>query len=355
MYSINDISQETTLLLKKANYISIIDDNNIYSKELLINIYNYFSEQDKKIIILNYLTGEKEQLSSKYPILISDYEIESDIALGTKTLLYKRLLSFFKEKFPIEPTFSTLNLLIDDFLEEEAFKTLKKELTIHSDISLKFKFNEFTPNDLIKKMEINCIVGDEEKKFYDIPYLERLKFKLSLHTTLENSLNREFIYLFYYPERLLSTADIKELKRFLNNLIKNNGVVIVTTTSKHLLGDSLDEINIIQNKKLLNFQKSYELEKSYLMSYPEIKEWNFIGERLLYLVKNYLLENIHDIKITNKSKNDIDEIFLKSYEDIFILVFYLEKIGLNYKLDLDYNDSCVFSNYIKKNFYFKNY
>ncbi|MDX8337264.1 hypothetical protein, partial [Candidatus Cetobacterium colombiensis] len=109
-------------------------------------------------------------------------------------------------------------------------------------------------------------------------------------------------------------------------------------------------INFIQNGKLLNFDKNDILKEKYLENYPKLEEWSFIEKRLLYLIKNYILENFEEIKITNKLKNEIDEIYLKSYEDIFIIIFYLKELGILYSLDLIYDEHCVFSNYINKNF-----
>lgn len=354
MYILENILRAPNLKIKKSNYISIITDNTEVSKEILTGFYNYFSERkiplEDKVLILNYFTGEKEQVSSKYSIYIANSEIDSEVELGSKTFLYNRVLTYFKEKFPIEPVFLTLNSLIENFFLEDIFENFKKEFSLYSKYSIEFQCNAFTPIDLIKKLEIKYSLNGENQTLNQISSYEKLKLKLSMYEIKNVIGNKEKIYIFYYPENLLTTFEIKQLKVFLEELTINEGTVLLATNSKYLLGDNLENINFIQKGKLLNFEKEDILKKKYLENYPKLGEWDFIEKRLVYLIKNYILENFQEVKITNKLKNKIDEIFLKSYEDIFIIIFYLEEIGISYSLDLIYNEHCVFSNYINKNF-----
>lgn len=149
----------------------------------------------------------------------------------------------------------------------------------------------------------------------------------------------------------MTTIEVRELKLFLKKLLTNNSIVIVATNSKYLIGDNIDDVNIIYHKKLLNFEKVDELKEKYLQNYPKLQEWKFIEKRLIYLIKNYILENFQNIQITNKITDDINKIVLNSYEDIFIIIFYLKEIGISYLLDINYDNECVFSNYLNKNFY----
>lgn len=354
MYILENIIQIPNIKIKKSNYISITTNNIEISKEIVREFYNYFSEKksigEQKVLITDYLTGEKEQVSSKYPIYIEDSEISSEVELGSKTFLYQRILAYFKEKFPIEPVFLTLNSLMDNFFLEEVSEKFKKEFSLYSKYSMEFQCNPFLPSDLMKKLEIKYTLDSKEQNLNQISNYEKIKLKLSMYEIKENVEKKEKIYIFYYPERLLTTNEIKKLKLFLEELIIKNGIILVTTNSKYLLGNNMDSINIIQNGKLLNFEKVEKLKERYLDNYPKLQEWDFIEKRLVYLIKNCILENFQDMKITNKLKNDIDEVFLKSYEDIFITVFYLKEIGISYHLDIDYDNNCVFSNYINKNF-----
>lgn len=81
MYILENILQAPNLKIKKSNYISVVTDNIQTSIEILIEFYNYFSEKkvplEQKVLVLDYLTGEKEQISSKYPIYIGSSEIDS--------------------------------------------------------------------------------------------------------------------------------------------------------------------------------------------------------------------------------------------------------------------------------------
>lgn len=354
MYILENILRAPNLKIKKSNYISIVTDNIETSREILIGFYNYFSEKkvpfEEKVSVLNYFTGDKEQISSKYPIYIENSEIDSEIELGSKTFLYGRVLAYFKEKFPIEPVFFTLNSLMENFFLEEIFENFKKEFSLYSKYSIEFEAIPFTPSDLIKKLDVKYSLNGEKQTLKQISNYEKIKLKLSMYEIKEVIENREKIYIFYYPERLLTVFEIKQLKIFLEELVVNGSTVLLATNSKFLLGNNLESINLIQKGKLLNFEKEVILKEMYLENYPKLEEWNFIEKRLVYLIRHYILENFQEIKITNKLKNEIDEIFLKSYEDIFIIVFYLEEIKIPYQLDLIYDENCVFSNYINKNF-----
>ncbi|MGL5191203.1 MAG: hypothetical protein ACRC7S_16310 [Cetobacterium sp.] len=354
MYILENILGTPNIKIKKSNYISIITDKTELSRKILESFYNYFSEKrlssEEKVLIINYFTGEKEQTSSKYPIYIENSEIDFEIELGSKSILHQRILGYFKQKFPIEPVFLTLNTLMDNFFLEEVSEKFKSEFTIYSNYKIDFEFSSFSPNDLIKKINIKYKLDENEYNLNEISNFEKIKLKLSMYESQDLVKNREKIFIFYYPERLLTTYEIKKLKLFLRELITKSSTIILATNSKYLLGDSLEEINIIKNQKLLNFQKIDILKQKYLENYPKLEEWDFIEQRLVYLLKNNIFENLEDLRITNKLKNDIDEIFLKSYEDIFIAVFYLKEIGISYNLDITYDESCVFSNYIKKNF-----
>ena len=354
LYRIENFEQEKNILIKKSKYISLFSDKTEISRKICEGFYNYFSDKknmsDKKIIINNNETGEKEQISSKYPIYLYDNDIELEAELGSKTVMYQRIVEYLKEKYPIEPVFLTLNSLMESFFLEETSENLKKDFTTYSEYNMDFDFKDFTTSDLMKKIEVKYLLNSEVKPLEEISNFEKLKLKLSLYEVKNKIEEREKLYIFYYPERLLSIEEIKKLKKLLERLIENNGIVVVATNSKYLLGDTLDSINIIKDKKLLNFEKNDELRELFLENYPELKEWTYIENRLVYFIKNYLVLDGEKLKITNKRKNDLEELFLQSYEDIFILVFYLKNINMSYELDIDYNENCVFSNYINKNF-----
>lgn len=354
MYILENISGTSNIKIKKSNYISIITDKTELSRKILEGFYNYFSEKrlssEEKVLITDYFTGEKEQISSKYPIYIENSEIDFEVELGSKSILHQRILGYFKQKFPIEPVFLTLNTLMDNFFLEDVSEKFKSEFTIYSNYKIDFEFSSFGPSDLIKKINIKYKLDEDEQNLNQISNFEKIKLKLSMYEIGDIIKNREKIYIFYYPERLLTISEIKKLKLFLKDLTIKSSTVILATNSKYLLGDNLEEINIIKDQKLLNFQKIDILRQKYLENYPKLEEWDYIEKRLVYLLKNNIFENFEDLRITNKLKNDIDEIFFKSYEDIFIAVFYLKQIGISYDLDITYDDRCVFSNYIKKNF-----
>lgn len=152
MYILEDESKILSIQIKKSNYISIVSDDSNFSKKLLEGFYYYFSEKklinEEKILIYNYHTGEKEQKSSKFPIYIEDHDIDFEVELGSKTVLYQRLLKYLKEKFPIEPVFITLNSLVNNFFLEDDFEKFKENLSLYSKYSIKFQCSPFSPMDI---------------------------------------------------------------------------------------------------------------------------------------------------------------------------------------------------------------
>lgn len=352
MYILEEMENLSRIEIKKSNYISIFSDDMKILQEICDSFYLYFSEKrvisDKKIRILDYRTGEKEKISSKFPIYLSDNSIEEEVEMGSKTILYKRILDFMKEQFPMEPAFSTLNIILDNFLQEEITESLKKDISRYSEYKVDFKIAEFTPNDFIKKIELRYFSCENEIDFKEISNLEKLKIKISIYENSKIIGEREKIYIFYLPENNLSLAEIKSLKKFLLEL-SERATVIVATNSKYLLADELSGINIIKEAKLINRIEEDKLKKEFIQNYPTLPEWTAIERKLLYLIKNYLLENLDNLRVTNKLKNEMDEISLSSLEDIFILLFYAKLLNLEAILDLEYDNHCVFSNYLEKN------
>lgn len=200
MYILENMFQLSDIKIKKSNYISIISDDINISRDILMSFYNYFSEkknlENKKILIMDYYTGEKIKKTSKYPIYIENSEINSEVELGSKTILYQRILKYFKEKFPIEPTFLTLNSLIENFFLEDIFEQFKKEFSLYSKYSLEFDCKPFTPNDIIKKLDVKYTLDLNKQDINYIPNFEKIKLKLSMYEMNEIIGNKEKIYIF---------------------------------------------------------------------------------------------------------------------------------------------------------------
>lgn len=216
MYCIENYKSIEKLYIKKSDYSVLVGEDTIFLKEACEAIYSYFNEKkisnEKKLYITNSETGEKEKVSSVEVIYLEDNNLDIEIQLGSKTILYSRLLNFFKEKLPLEPSLITLNSILDDFSLDNVSEELQREFSKYSNNKIEFKFEEFTAADIVKKTIFNFYEGYEERKYEYISLMEKLKIKLSIFDILDE--NIEKIYLFYYPENNFSISEIRELSFF---------------------------------------------------------------------------------------------------------------------------------------------
>ena len=359
MYLIENYRAIERIKIKKHNYIVLTGDDTLFLKDICFAFYDYFESKkiikenkdinEKKLYITNFLTGEKEQISSQRAIFIKNNDLQDELELGSKTILHSLLSAYFKEKMPIEPSLRTFNTLLSNFSEEEIFEKLEKELSKFSEYKFDFTFKEFTPNDIIKKIEVNFIRSEVEYQSFSISNLDKLKLKLSLYDKEEESLEK--IYIFYLPENDLSVKEQRELKIFFDELSKNS-TVIVATTSKYLFDLSFDSLNIIIDKKLKNNLKAEEFLEKMALEYPLEKTKEKFKVKMNHLIKSYINDIISGSIITNKRDIIEDSIFFSSDEEIFLLLYFLKKSDIKYKTDFNFLDETVFSNYIKNNFQF---
>lgn len=352
MYCIENYKSIDKIYLKKANYTVIIGDNSNYLKEICEAIYCYFNEKkitsDKKMYITDKNTGEKEQISSKEVIFLENNELNTELELGSKTILYSKILAFFKEKMPIEPSLITLNTLLENFSFDNVAKEFQNRFTEYSEYKLEFLFELFTPTDIVKKINFNFFKEDIEEKYENISNIEKLKIKLSIFDS--EITPKEKIYVFYYPENNFTAKEISSLKIFLYKLSLINNVIVVTS-SKYLLDEPLDSLNIIIENTLINGMLEEEIICELIEEYPLLPIKEEILHKLRILVRKNIIELILKTKITNKKENDnFEYLYLDSEEEIFLILYYLKKMNYPYEVDLDFKEHCVFSNYIKKNF-----
>lgn len=242
----------------------------------------------------------------------------------------------------------TINSLIKELDLEENIVSFNRELTKYSDIKFKFDLEEMTIADFIKKINIKTEINEENISLLSLNSFERLKLQIGIIEKNVDSIGKDKIYIFIFPEKNLSMIKIKELKKFFYNLAENNKV-IVATFSKYLFDfSSLDNINIYLNNKLLNIFSEEEILKDLEMNYPVLELSEKILEKLRFILSQYLSECFYKNTITNKFLNSEDTIYIENFEFIFLLLFYLNKCKIPYVKNLNYDDNSPFSNYIKE-------
>lgn len=358
MLEIENFRSINKIQLKDNNYNVLTGDNEILLKDICEAVDIYFNNKkiskwdkeinDKNLIIQNYFSKEKEKTSSKCSILIEKENIDEEIMLGSKTILYSAFNTFFKNILQTEPLIMTINSLIKELDLEENIVSFNRELTKYSDIKFKFDLEEMTIADFIKKINIKTEINEENISLLSLNSFERLKLQIGIIEKNVDSIGKDKIYIFIFPEKNLSMIKIKELKKFFYNLAENNKV-IVATFSKYLFNfSSLDNINIYLNNKLLNIFSEEEILKDLEMNYPILELSEKILEKLRFVLSQYLSECFYKNIITNKFLNSEETIYIENFEFIFLLLFYLNKCKIPYVKNLNYDDNSPFSNYIKE-------
>lgn len=358
MLEIENFRSIGKVLMKDTNYTVLTGDNEILLKDICDAVDIYFNDRriskcdkeinDKILVIQNYFSKEKEKISSKCSILIEEERINEEIQLGAKTVLYSAFNTFFKNTLLTEPLIMTINSLIKDLNLEENIVSFNEELTKYSDIKFKIELEEMSITDFIKKIKIETEFNEKDINLLSLNSFEKLKLQIGIAEKNTNSIGKDKIYIFVFPEKNLSMSELKKLKIFFTKIAEKNKIIIATFSKYFFDFSNLDNINIYYENKLLNnFSEEefiYELE----MSYPVLKSKDEIFSRLKFVLSQYLSECLFNKTITNKFLDLEDILYIENFEFIFLLLFYLNKCEIPYIKNLIYDDNSPFSEYIKE-------
>ena len=354
MIEIKNFRNIPSLIMKNRNYTVITGDDEILLKDICDSIYFYYNDKklgkkdkinDLKLEIVNYFSKVKEKVSSKQCIYFFQEKIEEEFDLGSKTVLYSRFNNLFKEKLPTEPILITINSLIEDLEIDKFTLDTVSEISKYSDYQLKFSFDKLTSSDLIKKIKISVLKDENDIEINNLTSFEKLKITLGI---LDEETIKDKIYIFLFPEKNISIKELKELKKFLLELSKNNKIIIATFSKYLFEFSSLDNLNIYQNKELKNLFFEEELIKVFEENYPIFETKENISQKLKSVLNIYLGEFFYKNKITNKFSLEEENLYINDYEHIFLLLFYLKLSKINYQKDIEYNHRSPFSNYIEE-------
>lgn len=356
IYRIENFRSIESVDVKKNSYILLFGEEGNFLRDICMSFDYYFKDKkltkedkdisDKKLAITDFYTGEKLQQSAFDTVFLESNSIEEELEFGSKTVLYGIVNNFIKEKISIEPSFTTLNAILQDFELEESISKLKNELSRYSKYRLELSFQEFSSADIIKKIDIGFM--DEEKAVnqYAVSNIEKLKIKTGIYEQNCN-ISKDKIFIYYYPENSMNIKEQIELKRFFDEIAKQS-IVIIATASKYFIDmDLFDSLNIYQNKKLKNSLKKDELLELYFQNYPILKTKIEIEEEIKFSVCKYISDVMNGFILTNIKQFNQNSVYIENYETIFVLLFYLKQAGIPYKADIKYDDDSVFSNCIK--------
>ena len=358
MLEIENFRSINKILLKNRNYNVLTGDNEVLLVDICEALDMYYNKKrkskvdkelnDNNLMIYNYFSKEKEKISSRCVICVGGENLEEELQLGSKTLLNSVFNKLLKIILVTEPLLITANSLLKELNLTEAVSELNKNISQYSDVKFEISIKELTASDIIKKMEIHPVYQNEYLYMKSMSEFEKLKLQTGIIEQSVDVDGKDKIYIFVFPENKIALKDMPKLRNFLLELAKENKV-IVATFSKYLFDFStLDNINIYINSKLTNSFSEDEIINEIYENYPVLKSKSEINALLSFVLKNYLSDVLLGNTITNKFFCELDNVFIENYEFIFLLLYYLKKIRLSYKLNLNYDPTSPFSNYIEE-------
>lgn len=358
MLEIENFRSIDKILIKDTNYNVLTGNNEILLRDICEAFDMYFNEKkiskwdkevnDKTLIIQDYFSKEKEKTSYKCSVLIKNENIEEELLLGSKTLLYNTFNNFFKNTLLTEPIIMTINSLIKDLNLEENIVSFNEELTKYADIKFKIELEELGISDFIKKITITPEIGEKNISLLSLNSFEKLKLQLGIVEKNIATIGKDKIYIFIFPEKNLALKDLKKLKNFLYNLSKENKIIVATFSNYLFDFSNTDNINIYFENYLSNSFLEEELLKELEMNYPILISVDEILKKLKFVLKQYLLSSLYSDVITNKFSENEDVLYIENFEYMFLLLFYLKKSKIPYAKDLNYDYNSPFSNYIEE-------
>lgn len=358
MLEIENFRSIDRILMKDTNYTVLTGDNEVLLKDICAAIDIYFNDKriskcnkeinDKTLVVQNYFSKEKEKISSKCSILIEEERISEEIQLGSKTALYNAFNTFFKNTLLTEPLIMTINSLIKDLNLEENIVSFNEELAKYSDVKFKIELEEMSITDFIKKIKIRTEFNEKDINLLSLNSFEKLKLQIGIAEKNIDTVDKDKIYIFLFPEKNLSMSELKKLKIFFNKMAEKNKIIIATFSKYFFDFSNLDNINIYHENKLLNNFSEEEFMCELEMNYSVLKSKDEIFMRLKFVLSQYLSECLFNKTITNKFLDSEDILYIENFEFIFLLLFYLNKCQIPYIKDLNYDDNSPFSEYIKE-------
>lgn len=359
MLEIENFRSINKILLKNRNYNVLTGDNEVLLVDICEALDMYYNKKrkskvdkelnDNNLMIYNYFSKEKEKISSRCVIYVGRENLEEELQLGSKTLLNNIFNKLLKIILVTEPLLITANSLLKELNLSEAVSELNENISKYSDVKFEISVKELTASDIIKKMEIHPVYQNEYLYMKSMSEFEKLKLQTGIIEQSVDVDGKDKIYIFAFPENRIALRDMPKLRNFLLELAKYNKVIVATFSEYLFDFSSLDNINIYIDSKLVNLCSEDEIIDEIYENYPVLKPKNEINNLLSFTLKNYLSDILLGKTITNKFSYKSENIFIENYEFIFLLLYYLKKLKVAYKVDLYYDSNSPFSNYIEDN------
>lgn len=260
----------SNLKIKTENNIIAIYGENNSGKTTFVNDFISLVQNKKRNVF-----SEKEYDEAREIILIAEeWELKNELELKKKSILRKFIFKHILE------TLENENIDLTEILgkNEElnlVLKTMSKYIKFEdSNYHLNPKFNFKNDSEIIELL-FKIAIFDKDNEEIEEKWLsksEKLNVYINLIIELES---KNKIFIFDCPETYLDPVEIKKLSELINNLAKNN-LIIITLRNPALtkyLNIHINEFFYLSNSE--RKIKKFFVNENYLINYYSLSNNNF--------------------------------------------------------------------------------
>ncbi|GEL07763.1 hypothetical protein SHA02_11790 [Salisediminibacterium halotolerans] len=262
------------------------------------------------------LTSDQDLTHHQHQIFkMSNMELLEETQLGAKTLLKTRLKEDLLNELEFEGYVQTVNSLLEDLVELTS-----------SDLPLYVK--KLDAEAIIKLLGVDFGLAEDE---YDYGFLfNRLTVILPvIERTILTNAKTSPIFVYYYPEHLLSPRQQVMFKEYLLQVSEKMNVLVLSK-SRYFLSDELMGNNVIANGKQIiteDFLEELEWRAPVNYSIDQLKQ------SCTDLLKSYAM-NFETFPVISNCK--LADIHVFAEADLYVIIELMEEFNFEYALEINY-------------------
>ncbi|QQK78956.1 hypothetical protein HUG20_02910 [Salicibibacter cibi] len=312
-------SENVDLNLNISNYCCIFDNHSFNEKELLDLLVGYFQPRSKvkSLVSIKEIDNHYENVTAHHYqfFSLSTVNILADTQLGSKSILKRKLRQDFLNEIEFSGYLQTINSLIEDAVQ-----------LIETDLPIEVK--KLDVDGLIKLLDVNFEL--KESADYGVIFHQlQLLLPMITKTILKTSKVQPLV-IYYYPEHMLGPRQQVQFKKILDQCADKMTFIVLTKSRYFLSKDLLSNNLIINGKQRLTNEYFEEMEWNAPLDFKkEELEHTFSKIFNTYVVNLETYPTISNYQIADIQVNrDIE---------LYVLIDFMEEMGLEYSLDIDYS------------------
>jgi hypothetical protein len=302
--------------LNVASYSALFVNSTTNEEYVIRPILNYFKTKNSlKDVIIKDILQDFEEITphSYFSIELSNYLLEDEIQLGSKSMLKSYIKNEMLNYLETDSYLFTINTLIKDIVKEAVEDLPLKVKDI--DIDTILKSISFGDDFLEKSVEIRKEI------------IQTQKFIPLINEYFKKRYNKSLLVVYKFPEMNLSPKEQLILKDILIEL-GNETHTIVVTSSRLFLSNKYEGNNYFNKGNQLFTE---ELLNNLEWDCPTTYSKEELKESLMYIIANFI--DRFELNPTISNYKNADIILFKSV-DIYVLVYILNKLKLKFTLDI---------------------